>query len=128
MIFLVLAIFSIVFIEMFIALKIIPDAQGVLKLSAQSVEVMKSKEMTDREKESFMRTNSLNMLKATAKFIFKFLLIVGVLVLLSFLIELYSTELSEAVIASFSSIKHMVIITVAAMFYVWIRNVVSKKL
>lgn len=128
MMYLVLFIYAIIFVELFILFKIIQDAQGVLALSSKSVEVMKSNEMSDREKEAFMRTNSLTMMKATFKFIGKFLLIIIALVAASYIVELISAELAAQVIASFTSLIDIIIVTVVAMIYVWIRNVISKKL
>lgn len=128
MMYLVLFIYAIIFIELFILLKIIPDAQGVLALSSKSIEVMKSNEMSDREKEAFMRTNSLTMMKATFKFIGKFLLIIVALVVANYIVELISAELAAQVMASFTSLRVIIIVTVVAMIYVWIRNVISKKL
>lgn len=128
MMYLVLLIYAVIFVELFILFKIIQDAQGVLALSSKSVEVMKSSEMSDREKETFMRTNSLTMMKATFKFIGKFFLIILALVAANYIVELISTELAAKVVASFTSLIDIIIVTVVAMLYVWIRNVISKKL
>ena len=128
MIYPVLFVYSIIFVELFIGLRVIQDAKGILKLSGKSLEVMKSKSMTDREKEKFMRTNSLTMMLRTLKFITKFFVIFIGIMLLNYLLKSVNAELAEAVIASFTSIKLILIVTIVTMIYVWIRNVIRKKL
>jgi hypothetical protein len=113
---------------MFILMGIIPDAQAVIKLSGQSVNVMKSKEMTDDQKEEFMRKNSLTMFLQTMKFMLKFILIFVVLFGLLYLTEIVSLPLAEKVAQHFVSVIPMVGLTIATMIYVWIRNVVRRKL
>jgi len=128
MVYLLLLVISIVFVEMFIALNILPDAQNVLKLSSESVNVMKSKEMTDDQKEAFMKKNSLTMLVATLKFSAKFISIFIVLFGLIYALEFYSKELATEVTNSFYSITIMTVLTAATLLYVWIRNVIRRKL
>jgi hypothetical protein len=119
---------SIVFVELFIGLKIIPDTQNVMKLSAKSIDVMKSKTMSDDEKEAFMRNNSLTMFLTTLKFIGKFVLIFAILYGLVYLLELISTSLAKQLMESFVSLIPMATATSATLIYVWIRNVIRRKL
>ncbi len=128
MVYLLLFIISIIFVELFIALKILPDAQNVLKLSSESVNVMKSKQMTDDEKEAFMRTNSVTMMKATLKFSAKFISIFVVLFALIYAVELYSKPLATQLSESFYSLTLMSLLTLVTLAYVWIRNVIRRKL
>ena len=128
MLYLLLFVISIVFVEMFIWLNILPDAQNVLKLSSESVNVMKSKDMTDDEKEAFMRKNSITMMLATLKFSAKFISIFIVIYAVIYAIEQYSLPLAEEMMNSFYSVTIMLILTVVTLLYVWIRNVVCRKL
>ena len=128
MVYFLLIVISIVFVELFIALNILPDAQGVLKLSSESVNVMKSKEMSDDEKEVFMRKNSLTMLIATLKFAGKFISIFIVLYILLFVLDNLEPELATSVSESFYSVNIMITLTVVTLLYVWIRNVIRRKL
>jgi len=120
--------FSIVFVELFILLAIIPDAQAVMKLSRESVNVMKSKSMTDDQKEAFMRTNSVTMFATTLKFIAKFILIFAILFGLFYLIKIWSTPTAQAMAKHFTSVIPMFVLTMVTMIYVWIRNVIRRKL
>lgn len=128
MVYFLLLLVSIVFVELFIAFRILPEAQNVLKLSSESVNVMKSKDMSDNEKEAFMRKNSVTMMLATLKFSGKFIAIFIVLFALIYAVELYSLELASELSESFYSITLMSILTFVTLIYVWIRNVIRRKL
>ena len=120
--------FSIVFVELFILLAIIPDAQAVMKLSGESVNVMKSKSMTDDQKGVFMRKNSVTMFATTLKFIAKFILIFAILFGLFYMVEIWSTPTAQAIAKHFISVTAMLVLTMVMMIYVWIRNVILRKL
>ncbi len=128
MVYLLLLAISVVFVELFILFKILPDAQNVLKLSSKSVSVMKSKEMTDNEKEAFMRKNSLTMMLATLKFAGKFIAIFVVLYALFYAVEIYSKELALELNQQLYSVVAMTVLTIVTLAYVWIRNVIRRKL
>jgi len=119
---------SVIFVELFLFLKIITDAQSVMALSAKSVKVMQSKKMTDREKEKFMRTNSVTMLSTTFKFIGKFILIFAVLFGILWSIAQYEPMLASQIESDFYSITIIIGLTLATLGYVWIRNVIRRKL
>ncbi|MGB0496080.1 MAG: hypothetical protein ACPGJI_06970 [Kangiellaceae bacterium] len=123
-----LMLMSIIFVELFIFLKIIADAQSVLSLSSKSVKVMQSKKMSDKEKEKFMRTNSVTMLSTTFKFIGKFILIILILFGLFWAISQYDSERAMQIEADLYSIKIILGLTIATLAYVWIRNVIRRKL
>ncbi|MBV1911059.1 MAG: hypothetical protein KUG78_17300 [Kangiellaceae bacterium] len=89
---------------------------------------MKSKEMSDDEKEVFMRKNSLTMLIATLKFAGKFISIFIVLYILLFVLDNLEPELATSVSESFYSVNIMITLTVVTLLYVWIRNVIRRKL
>ena len=126
--YIVLMLMSIIFVELFLFLKIIADAQSVLSLSSESVKVMQSKKMSDREKEKFMRTNSVTMLTTTFKFIGKFILIFAVLFGIVWSVAQYEPELAAQIESDFYSIYIIIGLTVATLAYVWIRNVIRRKL
>ncbi|MFT6733276.1 MAG: hypothetical protein ACJAS9_001461 [Polaribacter sp.] len=119
---------SVIFVELFLFLKIIADAQSVLSLSTKSVKVMQSKKMSDREKEKFMRTNSVTMLSTTFKFIGKFILIFLMLFGILWGIAQYEAELAAQIESDFHSITIIIGLTLATLGYVWIRNVIRRKL
>jgi hypothetical protein len=128
MVYFLLLVISTIFVELFIALKILPDAQSVLKLSSESVKVMQSKQMTDDEKEAFMRKNSVTMMKATLIFSAKFISIFVVLFAFIYGVELYSVDLATQLSESFYSLTLMSLLTLVTLVYVWIRNVIRRKL
>jgi len=128
MVYFLLLVISIIFVELFIALKILPDAQNVLKLSSESVKVMQSRQMTDDEKEAFMRKNSVTMMKATLIFSAKFISIFVVLFAFIYGVELYSVDLATQLSESFYSLTLMSLLTLVTLVYVWIRNVIRRKL
>ena len=123
-----LILMSIIFVELFLFLKIIADAQSVMALSSKSVKVMQSKEMNDREKEKFMRTNSVTMLSTTFKFIGKFIFIFAVLFGVLWSIAQYEPVLASQIESDFYSITIIISLTLATLGYVWIRNVIRRKL
>ncbi|PCI66329.1 MAG: hypothetical protein COB38_10260 [Gammaproteobacteria bacterium] len=123
-----LILMSIVFVELFLFFKIIADAQSVMALSSKSVKVMQSKKMSDREKEKFMRTNSVIMLSTTFKFIGKFILIFAVLFGILWSIAQYEPTLASQIESDFYSITVIIGLTLATLGYVWIRNVIRRKL
>ena len=120
--------FSIIFVELFILLKILPDTKVVLDLSQSAVGVMSSKDMTDREKEAFMKKNSISLMVTTLKFIFKFLVVIGIIYALYYLTSLVSSEISSSLMNSIVSPIEMFVLTALTLVYVWIRSVISKKL
>ncbi len=123
-----LILISIIFVELFLFLKIIADAQFVMALSSKSVKVMQSKKMSDREKEKFMKTNSITMLSTTFKFIGKFILIFAVLFGILWAIAQYEPALASQIESDFYSIIIIIGLTLATLGYVWIRNVIRRKL
>ena len=128
MIYPILFVYSVIFVELFIRFRLTRDAKGILTLSTDSLQVMKSSSMTDLEKERFMRSNSVTMLRKTFIFIAKFVAVFIVIGVINYLIAFTDAELADAVIASFSSIKVILVMSIITMIYVWIRNVIQKKL
>ena len=65
MVFLLLVVLSVVFVELFMVLNIATDAQKVLKLSSDSFGVMRSKTMSDEEKEALQAKESRPEIQGT---------------------------------------------------------------
>jgi hypothetical protein len=126
MTYLYLVVSCIVFIELFIALKIKRQAHNLISESRETMGVMMSPEIGDDEKEAFMRRAALKMLIATILFAGKFLLIVLALSTVFWLSVTIFPELQEPIMESFVSPAIIVGLTVLAVAYAWARNVVFK--
>lgn len=128
MTYLILLVSAIIFVELFLWFKIIKDAREVFKLSSKSIETMKSKTMKDKEKEDFMRKNSLIMLLTTLKFITKFITIFAIIYIVVMILLTFFPHLTSSVTTGFTSLVPMAILTLVTLMYVWGRNVISSKL
>ena len=128
MTYLILLASAIIFVELFLGFKIIKDTNAVIKLSSKLIETIKSNAMTDREKEDFMRENSLIMLLITLKFIAKFMTIFSIIYLVVKIILTFFPHLTSSVITGFTSLVPMAILTLVMLLYVWGRDVISSKL
>lgn len=128
MVYAVLFFYAFFFIEAVYLFKLMGNIARILTLSNDSVKMMADKNRSDREKEVFMKKNSLTMLSTTFKFLFKLLTIIFSIYLLNLLIEQYDADLSGAVIEAAVTLHAIIIISLASIAYVWIRNVVSRKL
>ena len=126
MIYLFLAVSCILFIELFILLDVKKSSTAIISGTRDAQRVFGSSEMSDEEKERYMRRETLRMFKATATFLFKFLLIFVVLYAVFWLTTQFRPELRPGIIESFTSPIVIVALTAAAMIYVWLRNVVVK--
>jgi hypothetical protein len=89
---------------------------------------MVAKDMSDDEKEAFMRRESLAMLKATAMFALKFLGIFAVLYAIFLGAVAVIPDLERPLLDSFVSPPIIVILTIATVLYAWARNAVLKQL
>ena len=128
MTYLILILSVILFIELFIALHIIKDTSSVIKLAGDSMSIVKSKEMSDLEKEKFMRKNSLVLMLSTFKFMAKFLIVIVVVSLFVWGALLIYPELTDSIVTGFTSVMPLLVLTVVAGIYTWGRNVIRKKL
>jgi len=128
MIYFILSILSVIFIELFIRFNLMKDAHGVIELSSHSVNIFKSSELSDNEKELFMRTHSVKLLIKTLTLAGKFLSVFAVLFLLVLLLSLFSPELANEVVDYTQSVKVIILLTVGSLIYLWLRNVINKKL
>jgi len=126
MIYLFLLAFCIAFIELFMALDIKREGVNLIARSRDAMAVIASSELDDDEKESFMRRTSVEMFKATIRFIIKFLLIIMVLFVMYWLTIFAFPELRAPILQYFVSPVGIVGMTLIAIAYVWIRNVTLK--
>lgn len=125
-----IALFAIctLFIELFILLRLNDTIKSVFDLSQQAVGVVTSKQLNDNEKEVIIRQTSLEMFKVTFIFIFKFVAIVLILYL-AYLLLAEILSFSEATfVESLYSIKVIILLTLVAIVYLRLRNVVVQRL
>lgn len=128
MIFLLLFFFCIAFVELFILLNLAGNVHSVVELSREAVGVLLSTHMDDDDKEVVMRRKSVELFKATFLFVAKLLSVFLILYAIYFVIEQISSETGQAILDGFQSLSILLILTVAAMGYVWLRNVFRQKL
>ncbi len=126
MIYLLLFLFCVAFVELFILLNLSGDFHSVIEFSRKGLGVLMSSEMDDEEKELSIRRRSLELFKATFLLAAKFFSVFLIFYALYFMLRRFSSETGEAVLAGFQSLTVLVILTVATMFYVWIRMSFAK--
>jgi hypothetical protein len=122
MVYLLLFPLCLAFVEMFILLKVMDDTQSILVLSRQAVDVLVSKEMSDDEKEVFMRKRSLVLFKATFYFTLKFLAIFAVFFAVYFTVNRFFPPYGRVMAEGIYSVRVLAVLTAGTMVYVWIRN------
>ena len=113
---------SLVLFELFGLLKLGGNAKTILVSSQQAMRVLKSAELADEEKESFMRRGSVEILKATLILAGKLMLAGAVLFALFELIVVIFPGLREPLLESFLSPSVIVILTVVLIGYAWARK------
>ncbi len=126
MIYVFLIISCIVFSELFIFLNLKNEAMELVTRSREAMAVVMSSKLDDDAKETMTRQASIDIFKATFKFVLKFLLIVIVLYAMYWLFITIVPELRVEILESFVSPLVIIGLTVAAMSYVWVRNAVLK--
>jgi hypothetical protein len=128
MIYALLFLFCVVFLELFLLLDLRKEAIAIVARSREAVRVMVAKDMSDDEKEAFMRRESLAMLKATAMFALKFLGIFAVLYAIFLGAVAVIPDLERPLLDSFVSPPIIVMMTIATVLYAWARNAILKQL
>lgn len=128
MIYALLFLFCVVFLELFLLLDLRKEAIAIVARSREAVRVMVAKDMSDDDKEAFMRRESLAMLKATAMFALKFLGIFAVLYAIFLGAVAVIPDLERPLLDSFVSPPIIVMLTIATVLYAWARNAVLKQL
>ena len=113
MIYALLLLFCIVFLELFLLLDLRKEALAIVVRSREAVRVMVAKDLSDDDKEAFMRRESLAMLKATAMFTLKFLGIFAVLYAIFLGAVAIVPDLERPLLDSFVSPPIIVMLTIA---------------
>ena len=123
-----LLLFGIAFLELFLLFGIVETARSILARSRESMGVLMDPEMDDEQKEVHMRRGSLALFKATGAFSLKFLAVFAILYAVFLALVIAIPSLEEPLLRSFVSPVTIVALTLAVMFYAWVRNVVRKQL
>lgn len=126
MIYAFLLVSCIVFIELFMVLDLRKDASRIIAGSREAMRVIMSPEADDDEKEAFVRRASADMFVATFKFLLKFLIIFLALYALYALVSYIVPAIRGPILESLVSPIVIVGLTLLAMAYVWLRNVILK--
>lgn len=128
MIYMLLALFGILFVELFLYFNLRTQIASIITLSREAVTVLLSSTIEDHDKEVFIRRRSLELLKVTTAFTVKFLLIFFVIYLVYLLCTAMIPESKEALNDSLFSVSDLAILTGTTMCYLWVRNIVRKEL
>lgn len=124
----VLFVFCIVFLELFLFLQLRNEVMAIMRRSREALRVLMTRDLDDSEKESFMRRESVLMLKAAVLFTAKFAIIFGVLYLVYLLAVSVFPDLQDEILDSLVSPAVIVILTGATLCYAWARNAIRKQL
>ncbi len=116
----------VIFIELFIFLDLKNDAMRLVTQSRKAMSVVMSSKLDDDAKEAFLRQASIEMFKATFVLAMKFLVITVVLYAMYWLLVTIAPDLRVPILESFVSPVVIIGVTVVAMSYAWVRNVVRK--
>jgi len=128
MIYISLFLLCITFIELFILLNLNSNIKSVLGRSRNAYEVIMSTELNDEEKEKRVRKSSLDIFRDTIIFFVKMILMTLILYIF-YKVLLFLFSLSEdQVIAVSLSLYTVVALTLAALFYGWLRSVIIQRL
>lgn len=128
MIYGLLLLFCVGFLELFLLLDLRKEAVAIVARSREAVRVMVAKDMSDDNKEAFMRRASLSMLKTTATFTLKFLGILAALYATFLGVVALFPDLEQPLLDSFVSPPIILLLTIATVLYAWLRNAVLKQL
>jgi hypothetical protein len=123
-----LLVLCIVFLELFLFFRLRDDVMTIFRRSREALRVFMAKDLDDSEKETFMRRESVLMLKAAGSFTAKFAIIFGVLYLVYLLAVSAFPDLRDEILDSLVSPAVIVILTVATLCYAWARNAIRKQL
>jgi len=120
--------FCIVFLELFIFLRLRADVMTIFGRSREALRVFMAQDLEDSEKESFMRRESVLMLKAAVRFAAKFVILFGVLYLVYLLAVSAFPELQDEILDNLFAPAVIVLLTVSTLCYAWARNAIRKQL
>jgi len=125
-IYIILLIMCIIFIELFIHMKLYNNIISIMELSKESMSVLLSSNMHDDEKEKHIRNGSIKIFQATLYFIFKLIFISLVLFLIYFIATNYFSIPKVILISNMSSITNLILLTGISAIYICIRNVIFR--
>ena len=128
MIYALLFLMCVVFVELVILMDMREHLKSTMILSKEALAILTSSVIEDDQKEIFMRRRSLEILKTTAIFTAKFFLIFLILYILYVLTVQFSPVSKKAFIDTMLSLRALFTMTVTALFYIWMRNAVCKRL
>ena len=118
----------ILFIELFIRLKMRDRIDRIFKVSREAAKIITSKELSDKQKEVLVRRSSITLLKATLTFssLFLFMAMAVFGVRLAFIY--FSPGMKAHLDQSILSPVVMVLLTISAIIYVWLRGAIERRL
>lgn len=128
MLYAALAVMCIAFVEVFRLLRLQDQLTNTLRISRESLEIVRSETMTDDEKEVASRRSSIALFGQTGLFLGKLVLtLVGPAVV--YLLAVFALKLDRAELdASLMSPLVWLAMTVLALIYVGIRHAVTRRL
>jgi hypothetical protein len=126
MVYLLSFLFCILFIELFIRWNFLEAIQSVLEFSRKGIFALTSSEMSDDQKEVFIRRQSLDLFKATFSLVAKFLGAFLILYAIYRFICYFLPTIGEALMLASQSVTVLVGLTAFSMLYVWMRRSFSK--
>ena len=112
----------VVFVELFLVLHLKGDALKLAGGSREALEVVRSPDLSDDQKEVFMRKSSVYISKLTLLLSVKFLLIFLVLFLIYWLTVTVYPASEQQILKSFYSPTVIAFLTLLAMAYSWVRS------
>ena len=122
MIYVSLLLFCVVFFELFVSLRIATDAMAIMARSQEAMRVLGSAQLSDDDKEVFVRRASGQIFIATLRFAAKFALIGLALYALFWCTVTVFPNSERPLLKSFVSPLVIVLLTAVTMAYAWIRK------
>jgi hypothetical protein len=126
MTYIVLVCMCIVFVELFLALRISAQTSQMFLVTKEAMAVMASSELDDDTKESRVRRCSLTLFKATFLFLLKFLAIAAVLAAIYYAYIAFSPGQRQSLNETFVSMKAIVLLSFISFAYVYGRSRIVK--
>lgn len=124
MIFVILLLASILFIESFLLLGLGRETRGLVHEARTALRALGDGWLSDHEKETLARAAARRIFGATARCVLKLSLIVAALAALLAMAALASPAVGEGVTAALSSPGMIVALTLAAGGYGWLRSAI----
>jgi len=122
-----LLLLSVVLFELFRLLRMGENEKTIIARSQEALRVLRSPELADDEKESFMRRGSIEILKATLYLAGKFVLTGGIVFALFQLIVTIFPSLEKPLLESLVSPSVIAILTAAVIGYAWARRAALRR-